>query len=315
MTTTAPNGTTSSSTLSPWAGGYVTDMLGKTQALANEGYQMYDGPLTAGASSLQQQAFQGLGSLSGQPGIGTPYTAGSFNSGFNPNTFSSNLPGTSSTNPYGVGSLTDYMNPYIQGVLDPQIREAQRAAKIAEMSNADRFAKAGAYGGSRQAIMDAELQRNLLQSVGDMTGKAYSSAFDNAQNQQYKAAQLGMDAQKASEQSRQFGANLGLDTFRANEAAQQQQGILGLDAAKTQSNLYQQMLDAGKTQRDIEQQGLTADYGEFLRQQEHPYDQLKFMREMITGMPISTQTSTPNPASSSQQWAGLIADLAELFKQ
>jgi hypothetical protein len=51
------------SSLSSWAGPYVTEMLGRGQALAGMPYQPFMGPLTAGASPLQQQAFQGLASL------------------------------------------------------------------------------------------------------------------------------------------------------------------------------------------------------------------------------------------------------------
>jgi hypothetical protein len=51
------------SSLSSWAGPYVTEMLGRGQALAGLPYQAYMGPLTAGASPLQQQAFSGLASL------------------------------------------------------------------------------------------------------------------------------------------------------------------------------------------------------------------------------------------------------------
>ena len=51
------------SSLSSWAGPYVTDMLGKGQALANQPYQAYTGDLTAGSSGLQDQAFSGLGAL------------------------------------------------------------------------------------------------------------------------------------------------------------------------------------------------------------------------------------------------------------
>ena len=51
------------SSLSSWAGPYVTDMLGKGAALSELPYQAYQGPLTAGSSALQTQAFQGLGAL------------------------------------------------------------------------------------------------------------------------------------------------------------------------------------------------------------------------------------------------------------
>lgn len=45
------------SSLSPYAGPYVTEMLGKGAGLASEPYQAYTGPLTAGPSELQTQAF------------------------------------------------------------------------------------------------------------------------------------------------------------------------------------------------------------------------------------------------------------------
>ena len=51
------------SSLSSWAGPYVTEMLGQGQALANTPYQSYQGPLTAGPSTLQSQAYSGLGGL------------------------------------------------------------------------------------------------------------------------------------------------------------------------------------------------------------------------------------------------------------
>jgi hypothetical protein len=47
------------SSLSNWAGQYVTDMLGKGQALGAAPYQAYTGPLTAGPSAAETAAFQG----------------------------------------------------------------------------------------------------------------------------------------------------------------------------------------------------------------------------------------------------------------
>lgn len=260
----AAGNSTTTSTLSDWAGPYVTNMLGKAQAYSNLPYQQYQGELTAGPSQLQSQAFQGLASLTLPQGsnysptsYASSYTAGTTNQSVAPNTytsgytagnyspsysasnydansysptqFSSRLPGTSQADPYGVGSVQDYMNPYISGVLDPQLRELNRQATISQMANADRFAQAGAYGGSRQAIMDAELQRNLLQQISDTTGGAYKDAYDKALQQQMQTAQLGMQAQQNTEQSKQFGANFGLDTNKLNEAAKQFAGQLGLN--------------------------------------------------------------------------------------
>ncbi len=165
-------------TLSEWAGPYVTSMLGKAEALSETPYQVYGGPLTAGPSSLQTQYFQGLGNI-GFPGqLGQSFTS----------TGAPTIPTASTTGPMqGVGSATgiagQYMNPYLQNVLQPQLEELRRQGQIQQMENAARMTKAGAFGGGRQAILDAELQRNLLTRMGSTIGQGYASAYDKAMDQ------------------------------------------------------------------------------------------------------------------------------------
>ena len=71
----SPVGQSSGSTdgLTEFAGPYVGEMLGKARALADTPYQAYGGPLTAGASGLQGQAFAGYAGLdpTQQTGIGS----------------------------------------------------------------------------------------------------------------------------------------------------------------------------------------------------------------------------------------------------
>ncbi len=172
-------GGSSSSTLSQWAGPYVTDMLGRAQALANRPYETYQGPLTAGTSALQSKYFQGLGNLAFPSQLG-----GSFTSGTAPTLPTASTTGTTSptsTQPAGVAA--QYMNPYLQAVLNPQLNELNRQAQIQQQQTAGRLAQAGAYGGGRQAIMDAELQRNLLDQMSKTIGTGYSNAFDAARQQ------------------------------------------------------------------------------------------------------------------------------------
>ena len=52
--------TAEESSLSSFAGPYVAQMLGRGAALSNMPYTAYGGPLTAGASNLQANAFTGL---------------------------------------------------------------------------------------------------------------------------------------------------------------------------------------------------------------------------------------------------------------
>lgn len=343
MATTTPTGgaqptvSQSNSTLSDWVGPYVSSMLGRTNALSQEGTQVYGGPLTAGASPLQEQAFDGIAGLTlpnsnyRSTGFDAGYTANQTSGRYNPTNFTTGIPGLSKGN---VGTTRSLMNPYIRGVLNPQIREAQRQAQINEMMNGDRFTQAGAFGGSRQAIMDAENQRNLSTQVGDMTGKAYSDAYDKAMDEQFRRAGINLEAQRANEQSRQFGAGYKMDAFNANESARQKEGVMGLDAQRLtdqskqfksstalnqgaqQMAQYNQMMQAGAAQRGVESEGIAADRAEWQRQQEQPYEQLRFMREMLGGLPLSTSTSSSQPVqqSDSQQWIGWMTDLAALFK-
>ena len=72
---TPTSGGSSSSTLSEWAGPYVTDMLGKAQAIADQPYAVYGGPQTAGESGLQSKVFQGLGNLSFPGQLGQSFSS------------------------------------------------------------------------------------------------------------------------------------------------------------------------------------------------------------------------------------------------
>lgn len=168
------------SSLSNWVGPYVTNMLGRGQALAQEPYQAYTGPLSAGASALQNQAFQGIGNLAIPSNQQMSYTPQSFNADF----------------------AQQYMNPYLMAALQPQIDEARRQADISRVEQAGRLTRAGAYGGGRQAIMESELTRNLGQNLANITGQGYKTAYDQAMGQ-FNTEQARQ--QQAAEQARNYG--------------------------------------------------------------------------------------------------------------
>ena len=75
------------------------------------------------------------------------------------------------------------MNPYLTAALAPQLAEARRQSNISALADRAKLTKAGAFGGSRQAIMDAERDRNLQQNLAAITGKGYADAYDRAVGQ------------------------------------------------------------------------------------------------------------------------------------
>ena len=195
------------SSLSSWAGPYVTEMLGRGQALASMPYQGYMGPLTAGQSNLQNTAFQGIGALSAPTNMG----------GFNPQSFTSS-------------DVQQYMSPYLQGALQPQYDAARRQSEIQAQKLQSQYGKAGAYGGSRQGIAETELQRGLLDRMSGITGTGYQTAFEQAQNQFNTEQDRQMTAQQRTNQ-------YGMDVLGAQQDAGsvqraiEQQGI-GADIAQ-----------------------------------------------------------------------------------
>jgi hypothetical protein len=189
MATAASSGTTGSaadtgvgqqtgteSSLSNWAGPYVTDMLGRGQALANQDYQAYGGPLTAGTSQLQDTAFQGIAGL----------------------TIPTEQMGAFTPKQFDAQAAQDYMNPYLTAALNPQIEEAKRQAQIQNLTNRTAATKAGAFGGGRGALMESENQRNMLQNLAGITGKGYSDAYSQAMNQFNVEQGRGQTAQDAA---------------------------------------------------------------------------------------------------------------------
>ena len=235
-------------------------------------------PSMAGATQLATGATQGLGAYA--PGtFGNQFTAPkaytptNFSSGYTDPTLSS---ATQFTNQFQgpaaytpmqfntglgpVGSVQDYMNPYLSAVMDVQAREARREADIGRQAEQARLAQAGAYGGSRQAIMEAERQRNLGTQIGDIRAQGLQAAFDRAIKQRLDEAGLGLTAQRDTESSRQFGAGqamtaaqerarYGMDALTSAEAARQFQEQQRAGRAKTAAEMQleqQRLSDASR---------------------------------------------------------------------
>ena len=183
------------SSLSPWAGPYVTDILGKGEALANTPYTAFGGPLTAGPSELQSKAFQGIGAL----GIPQATSVGSFTgSEYVPPTAANALTGATAAEGYfGPASgnvVQNYMNPYLEAALQPQYAQAVEDYGIAQNALQSRYANAGAYGGSRQGVAEGLLGGKALQNMSAITGRGYEQAYANAQDMFNKDRTYGLDA-------------------------------------------------------------------------------------------------------------------------
>ena len=248
------------SALSNYVGPYVTEMLGRGQALGSMPYQAYQGPLTAGQSDLQSKAFSGLAGLT----IPTEQMGA-----FTPTSFTEE------------GTPQKFMNPYLEAALQPQIDAARRQAEIQRVQDAGRLTRAGAFGGSRQGVMEAEGNRALLDRIASITGTGYANAFDKAVQQ----------------------FNVEEDRRRA---AQEMTNQFGLGTLLKQA-------DIGALQRGIESEGIAADRAQFEEERDFPYKQVQYMQSLLQGLPLAAQSYTYQQPTGLSEFRQSIGGVQKLY--
>lgn len=217
------------------------------------------------------------------------------------------------------GVMQAYMNPYTKLVTDPMVREARRQSEISGQQLGLQSAGIGGLGGYREAIMQAERERNLQQQIGDIYGAGLQQAYQQAtgayqfgEQARQQAAGMGLDAARieqagriAEEQARsramemnyaqaQRAAQLGQSAYSQLMGGEQQRlaaaGMLGDFTGQRQQMELERlraMQTAGQIQRELRQRGLDIGYADFLRQQAYPRENLAFYSSMMQGIPIA----------------------------
>ena len=284
-------GGTSTQGLSSYVAPYVTNMLGQGQALANTSMPVYQGPLTAGQSALQNQQFMGLSEMAQtgynpmqfqtqnwsnqgapqMPNTSVPSQTQSVSQAANQGTADYGQPMNLGTG-QGSSPASQYMNPYLSQSLQPQLNLLAQNAKINEQGDLGKLTSQGAFGGSRQAVLQGMDQNALLGQQANLIGQGYNTAYNDAQAQFNADQQRQLQAQQNTEASRQFSGNFGQQTLQA----------LGT---------------AGGVQQGIQNAADQAAYAEFQKQQQYPYQQLAFEQSLLQGLPTGSTTTTPNAMS------------------
>ena len=257
--------------LPEWAKPYAKDILAKGQALTDVNqnpYQTYNQDRIAGFSPMQQQAMQGAQNMTVAPQIGQG-TAAAVGAGLG----GANVAGQA--NQYGFqNQVGGYMNPYLQMSLAPQLAEANRNYDISGVNQQARATQAGAFGGSREAIMAAENERNRNTGLNSIIGQGYNQAFSQAQNQYNQNLQNQLQG-------------YGLMGSAANSLGQ-----LGQNQYSQNMGINQLQSQYGGQQQAQMQRGLDTAYQDFTNQQNYPYKQLGFMSDMIRGLPLGQQSTS-----------------------
>jgi hypothetical protein len=295
--------TTNTSNIPEYARPYVETMLGTTeQQLYNysepdaEGnrtvtglkpYQPYNtdpSKYIAPFSPLQQQAQQGVADLS-MPGQYNAATAGAMQ-GTGQALNAGNQYNMMATNPNATQA---FMNPYLQASLQPQLQEIGRQYDITGTQEQSAATRAGAFGGSREALMAAENQRNKGTAMNQAIGQGYNNAF------------------QAAQQAQQFGAGLGLQGSQAGIAGANTLAGIGGQQLGAQQNILNAQNTIGAAQTQQQQDILNQGIQNYAMQQQYPLQQLAFMNAQIRGLPMQATTTQAYqaPPSSVSQVAGL----------
>jgi len=269
---------------------FVKDVLTQGQAeferQQEEGYQTFPGPQLADFSPEQlaaqeagRQQFTGL--------AGTPL--GQASTYYQPALAATAL----GTAEIGTEDIQRRMDPFLQNVVDVAKREARRDEDLAAQGRAAQAVGAGSFGGTRQALVESEAERNLAERLGDIQARGLSSAFQNAQQ--------AAEAQRARELSggRQFAA---LGDITGTRARSDLSGLAGI----------------GEIQQQREQQALDLARREFLEEQAFPQTSLQQYASLIRGFPLQAsqqrfaQETLPTP-SLSQTLVGGLGTAAGLY--
>jgi hypothetical protein len=214
--------------------------------------------------------------------------------------------------------LAQYMSPYMQGVVEQQKKQAVQDYSRQLPGMAAAAARAGAKGGTREALVRAEGQRGLYDQLANIQATGLQNAFQQAQAQAAQDAQLraqyGLAGSQLGEQSRQFGANLGMQGLQQQLAAARQLADIGGATQMQRQNILQAQMGAGQQAQDLEQRRLSSLYQQFIDEQQAPYKQLGFMSDILRGTPASATTTSiyqqpPNFLASTLGGAGGLATL------
>ena len=197
----------------------------------------------AGLGALEQQGIQAAGTT----GIGAPTVQQGISQV------------QQAAAPIGAQQISQYLNPYQSYVTC----EIARQGQIMQNQLGSQAIGAGAFGGGREGVQQAELQGRQLSAMGQAQAQGFNTALSAAQNQQRVGLQSG-----------QLLGQLG--------AGQQQMA---------QSDLNQ-LMAAGGVQRQLAQATLDAQRQSTLQQQYEPYQRAEFLSNLYAAGPKSSSQVT-----------------------
>lgn len=191
-----------------------------------------------------------------------------------------------STGAYDPSSYKSFYNPFVEEVIQANERDIQRAGDIERRGIASNAVQAGAFGGSRQAVAEQELARNMAEQKATMGAQLRSNAYTGAQQQ----------AQSVFENQMQRGAN----AAQIFQGLGTSQGALGEAAQAAVQKDTNSLFNIGQLEQGQRQSEYDVQRANAIEQMYEPYNRFGFMSDILQGVPSTSSSlsvaSTPSPS-------------------
>jgi hypothetical protein len=240
------------------------DLYGKAKGIAAQPFVPYTGARVAGFNPDQLRQFQATRGLF-ETGMGYDPFTGLQQLAQQP------LPTVGQVPTLLQADIGAYQSPYQQQVIDQTMADIQRQADIARGLSQERAIRAGAFGGSRSALLEQESQRPYVEQMARTSAGLRQAGFEQAQ----RAAESDIARQM---QMAQFTPQFQL------QAQQQQAGLLG-GISSEQMRRLGLLGGIGAQQQALQQAALEAPYQEFQRALGYAPQQFGLLATAVRGVP------------------------------
>lgn len=266
--------TTQTQRLDPWLKGQIEQNLSGIQGL--EGYSPYPAQDAIAPFTPEMQQTMGQMGQLGQMGFGA---------------MEQGLQGMQQVagaqadqiSPAGL-DMAQFQNPWQSGVVDQTMQDMDRARQMAIGQGEDAALGAGAFGGSRHGVADAETNRAFADRAGAMAGQLNMQGFNTALGAAQQQQGVDMAAQQANQ-----GANL--DASRLGLLGSQ--GLMGAG-----QGLFGQGAQAAQMGQDYQQAIRDFDFQQHQQAFQDPRILSQMETSAIQGIPFMGTTSTQQPGGS-----------------
>ena len=259
--------------------------LGKAAEITDEPYQTYDGERIADFTQDQLDYMDNIRNNMGANQADIDSAMGGLRG---------IIDGDIEAKQFDSQTAADYMNPYIDNVMDRARSRAFEADDIARQKRDAKAISADAFGdNSRRFVMEQGAQSDLQDRLLDMEAKQLAAAYESGAKNFAKDADRSLSADKTN-LTADLSAAKGIGSLATTD-----QGLNLRDNAS--------LLGIGSMNQQMNQSGLDLAYSDFLNQQNYPKDQIGFMANILQGAPMGQTTTTYGPpgASTFQNLAGL----------